>query len=69
MLKNRGHFPKIKVVSWKIKVMSRFNKVNCLNKEQINGIKIKIAQQVFNNRLKILIQMILLSNQFIMDIK
>ena len=24
--------------------MSRFNKVNCLNKEQINGIKIKIAQ-------------------------
>lgn len=49
--------------------MSRFNKVNCLNKEQINGIKIKIAQQVFNNRLKILIQMILLSNQFIMDIK
>ena len=49
--------------------MSRFNKVNCLNKEQINWIKIKIAQQVFNNRLKILIQMILLSNQFIMDIK
>jgi len=69
MLKNRGHFRKIRVVSWKIKVMSRFNKIICLNKEQINGIKIKIAQQVFNNRLKILIQMILLSNQFIMDIK
>ena len=49
--------------------MSCFNKIICLNKEQINGIKIKIAQQVFNNRLKILIQMILLSNQFIMDIK